>query len=303
MKRIAYELYNPSHTIVENAQMLGCSIVALKKYLKSKGIDKNFDAQYVRWFKIQDFYRKKPSATLKDAQNYLGYSINTIRRYKLLSIEELFMSKRDIDKVSSFDICNKNSIKSISYNQDEILAWIMQLYNGRQPFDCDLTASKCVFWNTLPLPKNLFDIYPQIEGVKHLSETDHLDNECFSSIIFDLPFIVSTGSTCRIKTRFSYFKSEDELYKANDNMLKLSFRLLKNKGLLVVKTMDISNNGKQLWVSDYVLSQAQIMGFELIDKFILLSNLRLFYKTHRQHIARKYHSYFFVFKKIKHDKR
>ena len=299
MKQFAYNLYNPNLTIAENAQILGCSVVALKKYLKSKGVDKNFDAQYVRWSQIQNYYRKKPSATLKDAQKHLGYSINTIRRYKLLSIEELTISKRNIEKVSSFDICNKNSIKSISYNQDEILAWIMQLYNERQPFDCDLTASKCVFWNTLPRPKHLFDINPQIEGVKHLSETDLLDNDSFNSIIFDLPFIVSTGSMNKIKTRFSYFESEDGLYKANDNMLKLSSRLLKDKGLLVVKTMDISNNGKQLWVSDYVLSQAQIMGFELIDKFILLSNLRIFSKTHHQHIARKYHSYFFVFKKNK----
>lgn len=299
MKRIAYELYNPSHTIAENAQMLCCSVVALKKYLKSKGIDKNFDAQYVRWSQIQDFYHKKPSATLKDAHNYLGYSINTIRKYKSLSKEELIISKRDIEKVSSFNICNKNSIKSISYDQAEILAWIIQLYNKRQPFDCDLTASKCVFWNTLPLPKYLFDINPQIDGVKHLSETDNIENECFNSIIFDLPFIVSTGAMNRIKTRFTYFKSEDELYKANDNMLKLSFRLLKYKGLLVVKTMDISNNGKQLWVSDYVLSKANEIGFELQDKFILLSNIRLFSKTHQQHIARKHHSYFFVFKKNK----
>ena len=36
---------------------------------------------------------------------------------------------------------------------------------------------------------------------------------------------------------------------------------------------------------------------ELIEKFILLSNLRLFARTRQQKVARKYHSYFFVFRK------
>ena len=33
-------------------------------------------------------------------------------------------------------------IKSISYNQHEILYNIMQLYNNGKPFECDMTYSK-----------------------------------------------------------------------------------------------------------------------------------------------------------------
>ena len=173
----------------------------------------------------------------------------------------------------------------------------MRLYNNRQPFDCDLTASKCVFWKSLPLPVYLYDKYPQLENIKQLSEADLLPDEFFNSIVFDLPFLVSKGATSKIKERFTYFESVDEIYRANDEMLERSYRLLKKQGLLIVKTMDICHANKQIWISDYVIKKANELGFEMIDKFILLSNLRLFARTHQQKVARKYHSYFLVFRK------
>lgn len=297
MKRIAYELYDANLSIRENAQKLGCSEAALRKYLKNIGADRRYDAYYARWKRIKDFFEVNPSATLVQANQELGYSPHTIRKYKSISEQELEEVFRDTIKVSYFDIKNKNSIKTISYNQTEILAWIMRLYNNKQPFDCDLTASKCIFWKSLPKPESLFDVNPQIEGVKHLSEVDKLCDGSFNSIVFDLPFLVSKGAMSKIKERFTHFESVDEIYRANDEMLERSYRLLKEQGLLVVKTMDICHGNKQVWISDYVIRRAEELGFELIEKFILLSDLRLFPKTHQQKIARKYHSYFFVFKK------
>ena len=297
MKRIAYELYDANLSIRENAQGLGCSEAALRKYLKNTGVDRRYDAYYVRWKRIKDFFEANPSATLVQANQELGYSPHTIRKYKSISEQELEEAFRDTIKVSNFDIRNKNSIKTISYDQTEILSWIMRLYNNRQPFDCDLTASKCIFWKSLPKPEHLFDVNPQIEGVKHLSEADTLDACSFNSIVFDLPFIVTTGVIGKIRERFTHFESIADLYSTNDEMLERSYRLLKEQGLLVVKTMDICHGNKQVWISDYVIRKAEELGFELIEKFILLSDLRLFPKTHQQKIARKYHSYFFVFKK------
>ena len=297
MKRIAYELYDANLSICENAQRLGCSEAALRKYLKNKGADRRYDAYYVRWRRIKDYFDLNPPATLVQAHQELGYSPHTIRKYKSISEQELEKAFRDTMKVSHFDIRNKNSIKSISYDQTEILAWIMRLYNNRQPFDCDLTASKCIFWKSLPKPKYLYDVCPQIDGIKHLTETDKLNDCIFNSVVFDLPFLVSKGAMSKIKERFTYFESVDEIYRANNEMLERSYRLLKEQGLLVVKTMDICHGNKQVWISDFVIKKAEELGFELIEKFILLSNLRLFARTRQQKVARKYHSYFFVFVK------
>ena len=297
MKRIAYELYNPYLTISENAQKLGCSVVSMKRYLRDKEVDRKFDGIYVKWKKVQDYYKQNPNSSLREASIELGISINTIRKYKNLSEEELSVSKKDKIKVTSFDIKNKNAIKSISYSQTDILSWIMKLYNDGKPFDCDLTASKCIFWKSLTTPQHLFDKYPQIEGVKPLSEADLLPEGYFDSLVFDLPFIVSSGAMSMIKERFTHFETLEELYIANDEMLERSYRLLSEQGLLVVKTMDICHGNKQVWISDYVIKKAYELGFEMIEKFILLSNLRLFARTHHQNVARKYHSYFLVFKK------
>ena len=297
MKKIAYELYNPYLTIGENAQKLGCSVSALKKYFKIKGIDRKFDRHFVYWRKIKDFYENNPSTSLKQGSEKIGCSINTIRKYKSLSEDELCELKRDTEKVSSFDIKNRNAIKTISYDQSEILAWIMKLYNNSESFDCDLTASKCIFWKSLPQPLHLYDKYPQLEHVKPRSEADALNDESFNSIVYDLPFIVSSGAIGMIRQRFTHFESIEELFNVNDEMLIRAYRLLRNKGLLVIKTMDCAYGNRQIWVSDYVIRKAEDIGLELIDKFILLSDLRLFPRTHQQRVARKYHSYFLVFKK------
>ena len=87
------------------------------------------------------------------------------------------------------------------------------------------------------------------------------------------------------------------MYDTNREMIVLAYRKLRKGGFLVMKTMDVSYSMKQLWVSDYVVQKAFETGFELKDKFILVSNKRLLNSGGKQHIARKYHSYFFVFYK------
>lgn len=297
MTNIEYNKYNPSLSLKENSEILGCSVSALKKYLRKAEVDVGYDTAYSRWKKINDYKKLHPSYSLRKKSKELGFSINTIRKYEAMSEETLDVSFRDIDKVSRFDIRNKNAIKSVSSNQVDILLWIMNLYNGNKPFDADLTASLLKFYKKVPAPKHLFDKYPQLPQVKDLIEADTLPDASFSSIIYDLPFIVSVGAMSMIKERFMFFNTVQELYQANDEMMNRAFRLLKTDGLLVIKTMDINHAGKQYWVSDYVLSIAKDKGLELIDKFILTSHLRLFSKTKVQHMARKYHSYFFVFRK------
>ena len=151
--------YNPALSVKENAELCGVSIAALRKYIRENEIDRKYDAHYVRWKKITEYYKKNPKATLKKASEELGFSINTIRKYKTLSEGQLYVSKVDTEKVSSFNICNKNAIKTISYNQSEILAWIMRLYNDWKPFECDLTYSVGNFYKQIPQPHYKYDRY------------------------------------------------------------------------------------------------------------------------------------------------
>lgn len=297
-KKIPYELYSPDLSLRENAAALGCSVASVKKYLKDRCVDRRFDSQYAKWKKVTDYAKNHPDESLQQKSKSLGMSINTIRKYEGMSEEALLESKRDKIKVSNFDIKNKNCIKSISNSQDEILLWIMKLYNDSQPFDADLTYSVGGFYKRVPQPEYKFDKFPQLEGVEILSVTDTLPVLSFGSIVYDLPFIVSNVKTESVmKDRFMCFSSPQEMFDVNIEMLERSFRLLKDNGVLVVKTMDCAYAGKQYWVSDYVIQHAVAMGFEMLDKFILSYPNRVFSKMRQQLRARKYHSYFLVFRK------
>lgn len=297
-ERIPYELYDSSLSIDENAVRLNCKPSTIRKYIKKSGIDRKYDVQYVRWKKVHDFSKKHPDYTYEQKKKELNLSINTIRKYEKMSEDELDDAIRNTAKVSQFDIKNINAVKTISSNQTEILRWIVALYNNNQTFEADLTASKLIFYKQLSSPPYLYDKYPQLPQVKDLKETDSLSDKSFASIIYDLPFIVSDLRTDNIiKDRFSFFTSVNEAYETNIEMLNRAYRLLKDNGILVIKTMDFAYSGQQYWISDFVLRKAEELGLKLLDKFILTSNLRLFTKTRKQRIARKYHSYFFVFRK------
>jgi hypothetical protein len=249
---------------------------------------------------VQKVKAQKPNATVREIAEELGLSENTVRKYLKPENEPVEIHT---EKVSKFELAKASQIiKSVSNNQDEILYNILRLYVHTDTFDCDLTASIGVFYRgIIPKPQHLYDKYPQMENVKCLEEAFELPNECFHSIVLDLPFIVKdevSAQTSMVSQRFTSFLTMQELYDTNDTMLNLAYRLLKKKGYLIMKTMDIKYSGKQYWIGNYVHNKAQEIGFRLEDMFILMSKTKVLSTGwHNQHSARKYHSYFFVFKK------
>lgn len=299
MKRVSLQ-YDPNLSIEDNAKKCGVTVHAIRKYIQANGIDRRYDAQLAKFLAVQKVRTQKPHATVKEISEELGFSQNTVRKY-LNPVNE--PPKIDTKKVSKFDVAKASQIiKSVSNNQDEILYNILRLYVHTDTYDCDLTASIGVFYRgIIPLPKHLYDKYPQMENVKSLDEAFELPNECFHSIVLDLPFIVKdevSAQTSMVSQRFTSFLTMQELYDTNDIMLNLAYRLLKKKGYLIMKTMDIKYSGKQYWIGNYVQNKAQEIGFRLEDMFILVSKTKVLSTGwHNQHSARKYHSYFFVFKK------
>jgi len=299
MKKISLK-YDPNLSIEENAAKCGVSVHAIRKYIQTNGIDRRHDAQLSKFLSVQQVRTQKPHATVKEIAEELGYSQNTVRKYLNPANEP---SKIGNEKVSKFELAKASQIiKSISNSQDEILYNILRLYIHTETYDCDLTASIGVFYRgIIPLPQNLYDKYPQMENVRSLDEAFKLPNECFHSIVLDLPFIVKdevSAQTSMVSQRFTSFLTMQELYDTNDTMLNLAYRLLKKKGYLIMKTMDIKYSGKQYWIGNYVQNKAQEIGFRLEDMFILMSKTKVLSTGwHNQHSARKYHSYFFVFKK------
>ncbi len=194
-------------------------------------------------------------------------------------------------------------IKSISYDQEEILKWIIDLYcpNG---FELDPTYSKGVFYRNIQKPKLKFDLEPQVEGVRQADCRNlPLENNSIDSIVFDPPFVAAipkTIATGIITKRFGYYRSiQNHLWSMYQDALKEFYRILKPKGVLVFKCQDTIDSSKQYLSHVEIINVAVGLGFYSKDLFVLLAKSRLMSPNMRiQQHARKFHSYFLVFQKI-----
>ncbi len=292
-------IYYPELSIEENAVKNGVTIHAIRQHIKNHKIDRRTDEQLRKRALILN--QQKNGKTFAEIVRDTGFSPNTVRKYLYnFNLEEY---KRTIneDKVSAFNSCdNQHVIRSVATNQNDILHNILTLYIKDNTFECDLTYSTGVFYQRLRQPKYKYDKFPLFADVMPLGHADSLPDGIMNSIVFDLPFIVrpSSNKALMVDKRFTAFRSVDELVNTNREMLRLSYRLLKKGGYLVIKTQDTNYTGRQIWTSFMVQQFASEIGFTLEDVFILLANHAIVGKTLiQQRHARKYHSYFMVFRK------
>lgn len=286
--------YNPSLSVAENAKQNKVSVATIRKHIKELGIDRRYDEKLKIYNKVKELQRLHPEFSASEIAKQTQYSLNTVKKYLQLSDLPL----PSASKFSSFDYTKcRNVIKSVSTSQTTILRNILQLYIKSDQYDADFTYSVGGFYSKIKQPKLKYDKFPHVDGVKPLDEATLIPSGTLQSIVVDLPFLIK-GNASIMTDRFNAFSTEDELYEANTSIIKLAYQKLKRRGYLVMKTMDSSNTCfRQLWVSDFVVQKALETGFELKDKFILVAQKRPLHTGKTQYIARKYHSYFLVFKK------
>lgn len=303
-------IYDPKLSVAENAERNGVSIAGIRYYIQVNHIDRQSDAKINIINTLKQFLKKHPNATREEAVIGTGLSINTVRKYWTIAKSgQEYPSRIDRkEKSHSYQISKESVIKSIGKNQDKVLTDIIRLYIPSKRFDCDLTYSKGLFYKAIQQPKFKFDKFPLSDDVKPLDEAFSLSNGIFESIVMDLPFIIKSSEkdaqTSIVVDRFQCFYSVNELIETNKTMLSLAYRLLNQNGILVQKVQNTNFSGKQIWTGFLCQQYCQEIGFELIDEFVLEGKSRLLHypEGSEQKHARKYHSYFYVFKKTKQKK-
>lgn len=200
-------------------------------------------------------------------------------------------------------------ITSISYDQQEIINNIISLYVPDGRFTLDPCYSKGVFYknNVVPEPEIKMDIYPQYDDVLNRDCRDtHLDNESVKSIIFDPPFLATSGKSLseqdnrnRINKRFGVYKNESELWNMYEASIHEFSRILVPNGILCFKCQDKVSGGKQYIMHNKIINECEKSGFRCEDIFVLLAKSRIVanWQLQNQKHARKFHSYFIVFVK------
>lgn len=201
-------------------------------------------------------------------------------------------------------------VKSISYDQSEIIRNILKLHVPEGKIDCDPTFSTGAFYDGTGIepPALRFDIAPQTESVKE-ADARHLPlpDGSLSCMILDPPFLATKGRSLtagegnRINRRFSVYPDEKSLHRCYAEMLKEAYRVLKPGGILIFKCQDKVSSGKQYMSHVFVMDTAVETGFYPKDLFVLLAKNRLVadWQARNQKHARKYHCYFIVFQKCK----
>lgn len=198
-------------------------------------------------------------------------------------------------------------IKSISFDQNEIIQWILKLH-CQTDIEVDCCYSKGNFYKKgITKPKYKFDLYPQTEDtVKANCEELPLENESINTLMYDPPFLSTTGnsltkedSSNKINKRFGVFPTEKSLFEHYIKSMSEFHRILKPNGILIFKFQDKISSGKQYMSHVFIINEAEKLGFYTKDMFILLAKQRIMadWQLKNQKNARKFHSYFLVFEK------
>lgn len=192
-------------------------------------------------------------------------------------------------------------VKSFSFNQSEILLNILRL-GGLSCFHLDPCFGYGGFYRDgVPEPELKFDLEPRAgDVVKADVRRLPLPDSSIESVVFDPPFLASSGVDGVIGSRFGCFRDMRCLWAFyRDALMELS-RVLEKQGMLVFKCQDIVSGRTQHLSSFEIIFVALQLGFYPKDLFVLLAKNRpLQHNLRVQHHSRKYHSYFLVFQKCR----
>ena len=195
-------------------------------------------------------------------------------------------------------------IKSLYSNQFEILDAIIKLHVEGDTFEVDVTYGNGAFYKKgLTQPTHRFDIDPTLKNTTKTcsSENTGLVDASIKSVVFDPPFLTYIrkqrvgNSSMVMAKRFSGYWHVDELIKHYQATLVEAARILKHKGIMVIKCQDIVHNHKLFCTHAHILNWAA-PSFRLKDLFIQAATHRMPAPNRKgtQKHARVYHSYWIV---------
>jgi len=172
----------------------------------------------------------------------------------------------------------------------------------------DVTYGKGVFWRKIP--KGTYQLYAT--DLKTGVDCRNLpyENNSIDCVVFDPPYMHTPGGTAHnghqnyeeyYKNNKGY-KSDKKYHEAVLDLYfsgaKEAYRVLKNKGILIIKCQDEVCANKQRLTHVEIIVELEKMGYLTEDLFVLVRNGKPgVSRIIKQRHARKNHSYFLVFRK------
>lgn len=193
---------------------------------------------------------------------------------------------------------------------------ILKLYVPKGSVILDATYGRGVFWKKVNQEENDYLLIKNDIDTKFIDTVSfHYDcrklpsywKEFFDAVAIDLPYLYVGGfRTLRYSLDAGYGNKERAnkgIYgvKAVDQMhydaMREAYRVLKPKGVLILKCMDQVQSGIQVWQHVTYLNYGEEIGFRNEDLFVLMHSGMPLMRHKRQLHARRNHSYALVFRK------
>ena len=194
-------------------------------------------------------------------------------------------------------------------NNTEVFALILDLYIPSGSKIADVTYGRGAFWKNVN--RNNYNIYPS--DIKTGIDCRNLpyENETYDCVVLDPPYMHTPGGTAHVNHqnfenyyRNNSLKNNEKKY--HDAVLDLYFRaakeacrVLKKKGVFIIKCQDEVCANKQRLTHVELINELAKYGYICEDLFVIIRNNKPgVSRILKQRHARKNHSYFLIFRKI-----
>ena len=194
-------------------------------------------------------------------------------------------------------------------NNSEVFTQILNLYISPGAKIADVTYGQGAFWKNVD--KNKYSLYPS--DIKTGIDCRNLpyENDSYDCIVLDPPYMHTPGGTAHVNHQnFENYYQNNSINnnekKYHEAVLDLYFkaakeanRVLKKKGILILKCQDEVCANKQRLTHVEIINELSNYGFICEDLFVVVRKSKPgVSRILKQRHARKNHSYFLVFKKM-----
>lgn len=174
---------------------------------------------------------------------------------------------------------------------------IVRLYVPEGSVIADVTFGKGVFWRHVDVSRYVFKTSDLKDGIDFRS-LPYADGS-IDALVLD-PGYLHDGKTVH-KALNENYRNNHEPTTSHESVIRLyaggileAARVLKRKGIIVVKCQDETESNKQRLSHVELIQILERFGFEIVDLFVLVRDRNPIMRHDHQDSARKNHSYAIV---------
>jgi hypothetical protein len=176
---------------------------------------------------------------------------------------------------------------------------ILFLYASPGDVIADVTYGQGAFWEEIPEGRYRVVRSDLAKGDRIDFRTLPYDDDYCDALVLDPPWMQGgrrkTGDTNNTYSRYQNIPSNSfALARLYGGGLLEAARVLRPKGIIIIKCQDQVEGGKQRWTHIQLMLLLNMFGFEVEDLFVMVNPGSPMMRHKHQEHARKNHSYFIV---------